>query len=295
MKNKVCILLSTYNGEKFLESQIKSIFSQSYKNIDIIVRDDGSTDNTLKILEKYKIKYIKGKNISVVKSFFKLLEYALELDYEYFLFCDQDDIWNINKVEKQLSLIELKNKNIPILIDSDMQVIDENNNLISNSFFKFSKLDYRKKSLNYLFVQNNITGNSVLINRKLAQLVKFHKNIIMHDWWIGLIASAFGEIYFINQPLLKYRKHFSNVVGAEHYYSLNKIRKFFDYSFEKKFLQVEAFKELYYNNLDKKNKSLIDDFLKLRHQKFFEKFYNIFKNKFFMQNNLYTLGSLWKI
>jgi len=295
MKNKICILLSTYNGENFLRKQIESILSQSYKNFDILIRDDGSTDNTLKILEEYKLSYIKGKNIGVVKSFLWLLEYGLKEGYEYFLFCDQDDIWNYDKIEKQMSLINTTKQNIPVLIHSDMQIIDDNENIISNSFFKFSKLDFNKKSLNYLLLQNNITGNSVLINKNLAKLIKFHKNIIMHDWWIGLIASAFGRIYFINEALLKYRKHSQNVIGAEKFFDINKIKKFIDYSFQDKFLQIKAFKKLYYSKLNEENKYIIDKFLELQGENFFYKRYNIIRNEFFMQNIFANIGMLWKI
>ena len=145
MKNKVCVLLSTYNGEKFLEKQLNSLFSQTYKNFDLLIRDDGSNDNTINILEKYKINYLKGKNIGVIKSFFKLLEIALHKEYEYFLFCDQDDIWELDKIEKQLFFISSKNQKLPILVHSDMQIIDEKDKIISESFFKFSKLNPKKK------------------------------------------------------------------------------------------------------------------------------------------------------
>ena len=145
MKNKVCVLLSTYNGEKFLEKQLNSLFSQTYKNFDLLIRDDGSNDNTINILEKYKINYLKGKNIGVIKSFFKLLEIALNKGYEYFLFCDQDDIWELDKIEKQLFFISSKNQKLPILVHSDMQIIDEKDKIISESFFKFSKLNPKKK------------------------------------------------------------------------------------------------------------------------------------------------------
>lgn len=145
MKNKVCVLLSTYNGKKFLEKQLNSLFFQTYKNFDLLIRDDGSNDDTLKILNKYKINYIKGENIGIVRSFFKLLEIALRKGYEYFLFCDQDDIWELNKIERQLLFISSKKEKLPILVHSDMKLINEKEKIISDSFFKFSDLNSKKK------------------------------------------------------------------------------------------------------------------------------------------------------
>ena len=146
-----------------------------------------------------------------------------------------------------------------------------------------------------MLVQNNITGNSVIFNKKLAKMVKFHNNIIMHDWWLGLIASAFGEIYFINEALLKYRKHSNNVIGAQEIVSLNNFNKFLNFSLEKNFLQAKAFKELYEYDLDCKNKVILDNFLELQSQFFLVKRFNIFKYKFLKQNLLKNIGLLWKI
>jgi glycosyltransferase involved in cell wall biosynthesis len=295
MKNNICVLLSTYNGKRFLKKQLDSLFSQTYKNFDLIVRDDGSTDDTLNILKQNNINYIKGNNIGVIKSFLSLIEYALQYNYEYFLLCDQDDIWYADKIEKQLNLMNIVNNNIPILIHSDMQIIDENDRIISDSFFNFSHLDYDKKAFSFFLVKNNVTGNSMFFNRKLAELIKYHKNILMHDWWIALIASAFGKIFFINEPLLQYRKHSKNVIGAQNFYSINKVKKIFNYSLDKIFLQAYAFKELYYNQLSLEKKDIIDNFINLKKQSFIEKRISLIKNKFFKQDFVRSVFLLWKI
>jgi glycosyltransferase involved in cell wall biosynthesis len=293
--NELAVLMSTYNGEKFLRKQLDSLFNQTYKNFDLIVRDDGSTDNTLNILREYNINYIKGSNIGVIKSFLYLIEFALKYDYKYFLLCDQDDIWFSDKLEQQLNYISIISEDVPILIHSDMQIIDEKDKIINNSFFKFSNLDYNKKTLNYLLLQNNVTGNSIFFNRKLAELIKYHKNILMHDWWIALIASAFGKIFFINEPLLQYRKHSKNVIGAQKFYSINKVKKIFNYSLDKLFLQAYAFKELYYNQLSLEKKDIIDNFINLKKQSFIEKRVSLIKNKFFKQDFVRSVFLLWKI
>jgi len=302
MKNKVCVLLSTYNGEEFIEDQLLSLIKQTYKEFDIIIRDDGSQDNTIKIIKKFicqnkytNIYLLEENNIGIVKSFYKLLQITLEKNYEYFLFSDQDDIWKLNKIEKSLQETLKFPQNVPLLVHSDMQIIDKNNNLIANSFFKYTKLDPLKKTLNYLLMQNNITGNTVMINKQLAHLIRYNKNIIMHDWWLALVASSFGNIIFINEPLVKYRKHNNNVIGPKNIYSLINFKKLFNYSFDNIFSQAYAFKEIYYDKLNLQNKIILDNFLKLQNANFIEKKINILKYKFYKQNFTRTFVALWKI
>ena len=146
-----------------------------------------------------------------------------------------------------------------------------------------------------MLIQNNITGNSIIINKKLAKIIKFHNKIIMHDWWLGLITSAFGKIYFIDESLLRYRKHSQNVIGPQQIVSLNSFNKFLNFSLEKNFLQAKAFKSLYYNDLDNRKKEIIDNFISLQNQFFLMKRLNIFKYKFLKHDLLKNIGLLWKI
>jgi len=304
MKNKVCILLSTYNGEEFLELQLQSLLNQTYRNFDIFIRDDGSIDDTIRIIKnimKRKKRYdiniylLEGENIGIVKSFFYLLEIALENDYKYIFFSDQDDIWVRNKMTTYFEFIKSSNYDEPFLIHSDMKIIDKKNRIICNSFFRCAGLDSKKKSLNYLLMENNITGNTIMINRKLASLVKYHKNIIMHDWWLGLIASVFGKIIFLDNKLVKYRKHHNNYIGPKFIYSLDNVRKIFGYSFNNIFLQALAFKEIYYESIGTDKKIILDRFIDLQYSSFFRKMEIILKYKFFKQNFLKTVVSIWKI
>lgn len=223
MKDKIAILLSTYNGEKFLQEQIDSIINQTNQSWQLFIRDDGSTDKTLKILEEYtknpKINWInkdKPMNLGVIKSFFDLLSNA---EADYYMFCDQDDVWLPDKIEltlKKMKELETSNLNKPILVHTDLTVVDKDLNVISESMIKSQDLD-PNATFGRLLVQNSITGCTVMINEPLKEAcenIEISK-VQMHDWWFALIASAFGEIGFVSKPTILYRQHGNNQVGAK--------------------------------------------------------------------------------
>lgn len=136
MENKkVAVVLSTYNGEKYIKKQIDSILRQTYKNIEIYVRDDGSKDKTVEILKRYendrKIKLYVQENVGFIKSFFKCLSFCDDADY--YAFCDQDDEWNEDKIERAVNLLNEKEQVKPLLYFSDYDYYDENMNFIAHS------------------------------------------------------------------------------------------------------------------------------------------------------------------
>lgn len=232
--NTVDILLATYNGEAFLGQQLQSLLDQSYDNIHIYIRDDGSTDNTLNIVGKFKerfpntIKIVSGeRKLGAPGNFGELLSCSVS---EYVMFCDQDDVWLSNKVEETLlkmKQIELQyGPDTPILIHTDLQVVDHNLSLMAKSFWKYQKLNPRVTVFNRLIVQNVITGCTIMINRKLADAcMPIPKDIIMHDWWIALVASAFGKIAYLDSATILYRQHRENTVGASKWGFLNISKK----------------------------------------------------------------------
>jgi glycosyltransferase involved in cell wall biosynthesis len=231
----VHVLLATYNGERYLKEQIESILNQTYKKIKIIIRDDGSKDETLEIVDQYINDYPgiiinitqNECNCGVAYNFLKLLEYS---SAEYIMFCDQDDIWLPNKIELSLNRIkELECKfNIatPILIHTDMQVVDENLNLISGSFWNYQLLSPDIKSLNRLLIQNHVTGCTMMINKALRDIsLPAQNGIIMHDWWIALVAATFGQIDYVNAQTMLYRQHTCNVEGAKKWCLISKLKR----------------------------------------------------------------------
>lgn len=215
MYNKIAILMSTYNGERFIREQIDSIIKQSCKEWSLYIRDDGSTDNTINIVNEYVHNneniYLltDNKNMGVVRSFFYLMN---NVDSKYYMFCDQDDYWVENKVEDTLSTLEL-NEEFPTLVYSKKSIVDENLIKIENvSSLRSNNLDFS------LFCMDNfISGCTMGINRKLRDLVirvSNYENILMHDWWISMVASYFGKIIFIDKFGILYRQHGDNAVGV---------------------------------------------------------------------------------
>lgn len=235
-KANIVILMATFNGDRYLKEQINSILRQTYSDWYLVIRDDGSTDNTVNILNSYKNAYPDKISVIVNKSnkhgakenFFFLSRIALKKQYKYIMYSDQDDIWKIDKIDitlRKLKEIE-KDKNIPVLVHTDLEVVDNNLNVIAPSFIKYSKLD-NNDSFSHLLIQNNITGCTMLINRALllkSLSIKNNKKIIMHDWWFALIASVFGKVVFLSKPTILYRQHGDNVVGAKkiNLYSMSK-------------------------------------------------------------------------
>ena len=221
----VDILVAVYNGEKYLKAQLESVINQTYKEFNIIIRDDGSTDSSLDIIKEFKSLYpekvqiIEGKpSKSAKNNFFELMNYAAS---DYIMFCDQDDIWLENKVELTLSKMkeaeDLNVKTTPVLCHTDLTVVDKDLNTIHPSFYKMQKFDISKTTLNRALVQNIVTGCTVMINKPLLNLAKGTnaEDIIMHDWWLFLIASAFGKVEVVNTPTILYRQHESNQLGAK--------------------------------------------------------------------------------
>lgn len=219
--DRVLILLSTYNGEQYLEMQLDSLRDQSYKNFEVVARDDGSTDKSREILTRYGITVISSDaNVGIEGSFGLLLEHTLKhTDCRYFMFCDQDDVWQRNKIEQTLikmKKMESSDGNIPLLVHTDLEVVDENLKMIAPSFLQYQHLDHNKNSFNRLLLQNTITGCTMMINRSLAEkALPLPENVMMHDWWMGLVASCFGKIGFIDEQTILYRQHDNNSIGAQ--------------------------------------------------------------------------------
>lgn len=219
------ILLATYNGSKYINEQIDSLLSQTFQEWTLIVHDDGSKDDTVQILNDYHKKY--PNKIRVIddgiqcggakENFSHLMSYS---SAPYIMFCDQDDIWLPNKIEityNEMVSVEIRNPKVPILIHSDLKVVDENLNVISDSMFDYQKLPKNIGSINQILVQNNITGCTVMINREaLSVSLPIPKVAIMHDWWIGCnVLKAKGIIGLISEPLILYRQHTNNTLGSK--------------------------------------------------------------------------------
>jgi len=221
----ITILMATFNGEKYIDEQIQSILSQSVDNWKLIIQDDCSTDSTVRIIQKYLVKY--PDKITIVQrqspsrsaktNFISMLEMAKS---DYVMTCDQDDIWLPNKVEltlKKMRDMECEyGKDIPLLVHTDLKVVNENLEVVAESMFRYQNLDSRRISFNNLLVQNIVTGCTMMFNRPLLNLAdNVPDESIMHDWWFALVAAAFGKIGFVKEPTILYRQHRSNEIGAK--------------------------------------------------------------------------------
>lgn len=223
--SKIDILLATYNGEKFLEQQLDSLLKQDYDNWHLFIRDDGSAAATLNIIRQYKERYpnkvtvisdTRG-NLGPAGSFSVLMQESVA---DYIAFCDQDDVWMPNKLSIQLRAMKEAEEQCaagcPVLVHSDLVVVDEKLRVMSESFWKHQNLDPQGSArINNLLVQNFVTGCTCLINRPLVDLVGYVPDrAIMHDWWIALVAVLTGKIVSLSEPTVKYRQHGSNDTGA---------------------------------------------------------------------------------
>jgi len=297
----VSILLSIYNGEEYLSELIDSLKKQTYSHIEIIARNDGSNDLSVEMVKKLNIKLIKGTNEGAKKSFELLLNYALENSTSnYFMFCDQDDVWNSDKVVKSMHLmkiLEKKNRNTPLLVHSDLEVVDKNLKKLCNSFWKYEKINPKKNTFHELLLQNTVTGCTLLINRKLAELsLPIAKNAIMHDWWIALVASCFGEIGILQTQTLKYRQHQNNAIGAKKLNLNLYIKKYIQKNtLIKNFLQATSFLEQYSTNMDTKQLSQLKKFISLQDESFYKKRVTLVQEKFYKHGILRNLGLFLKI
>ena len=303
--SKISILLSTYNGEKYLKAQLDSLFSQSYKNFKLIIRDDGSSDKTLEILKSYDIELLpSNENLGVKKSFETLLKYAFEnSEAKYFMFCDQDDVWNQDKIEKTFKKMQdlenLYGDNIPLLVHSDLEVVNEKLETLSSSMWKSEHINPRANTLNKLLMQNTITGCTMMINRTLAmKSLSISSKAIMHDWWIGLVATTFGKIGFIEESTMRYRQHGKNDTGAKNYdykFIINKLRKFSDINIDKNIFQAKEFLEEYKEELDEKSKIMLEEFSSIKEKPYLQRVSIICKYRLFKYGVIKNIGLLLKV
>lgn len=223
----VTILIAVYNGEMYLKEQLDSIKRQTDSRWRLIARDDGSSDRSVQILKEFATDVdnevlIYSNNPpsgSAKNNFAKLINDALDADYV--MFADQDDIWKKDKIKlcmDKMKKLEAKyGKETPFLVHGDLEVVNNKMKVISKSMFKYSDIRHNP-SLMQLLVQNNVTGCTMLINKALCNGIARaagNPDIIMHDYLAAIYAKIFGKTVFINKPLVSYRQHGKNSIGAK--------------------------------------------------------------------------------
>lgn len=223
--------MAAYNGELFIQDQIRSIQEQSECNWVLLVRDDGSSDRTLGIVEKLaatderiQILHDDEAGLGATGNFSALLESSVARKARYIMFADQDDVWRREKVALMLSRIQLLESEYgvlrPLLVHSDLEVVDETLQLIHRSYLKYQMISHEDNDpLKVLLTHNFVTGCTCIINRALADLaIPFLPGVRLHDHWLALLAAASGKMDFVNESTMLYRQHGRNEIGAKNYW-----------------------------------------------------------------------------
>lgn len=237
---KVVVLLAAYNGEQYLKKQVESIVEQSYAGqIDIVIRDDGSKDLTCDLIRDFVIS-VPNRSLNLIThtsnkrghlaNFSALAQYAKKFDARYFAFADQDDVWHKEKIAtlvKKAELLQQEFPNKPILVHSDLRVVDKKLNEIASSFVGYQGLpDPHFHEFPLFLVQNVVTGCTSLFNHELLQVASpIPEDAVVHDWWFGLCAYYWGKVVYIDKPLVDYRQHGKNCIGAISFAEQNSLFK----------------------------------------------------------------------
>lgn len=304
------IVMCTCNGEKHVLEQLKSIAKNSVTDWCLYIADDLSSDRTIEIVRKFADENNVKVHIQVnehrqgaVKNFLSMAWnlYHTMQDADYIMFCDQDDIWYNDKLFVTLNAMKELEKqyrsDIPLLVSSDVEVVDENLKTIAPSFRKMNRYDIERMDFSHIMMENKVQGCTLMMNKALAG--KFHtlpKNAVMHDWWIGLIAAAMGKIRYIDRPTMKYRQHVNNVMGSLAYkddlknkvHHLDKQRQIVLDTTE----QIAEFLVIYGNELPRHIYRAAEAFATLSKQSFFRRRYSIIKYHMWKSGMLRNIGLL---
>jgi glycosyltransferase involved in cell wall biosynthesis len=205
---KVSVCMAVYNGQKYLDSQLKSILQQLRDSDEVIVVEDCSSDNSLQMLRDWQDSRIKifnnPQNLGVIKSFEKSLAKATG---DIIFLSDQDDIWLSHKVEKILECFRSNPEYTLVL--SDAQIIDSNDRITAESFFKIRGKFTANPISNW--IKSKYHGCTLAFKREMLELfLPFPEDIPMHDIWIGIVNGIYGRTFYLDEPLIQHRRHGSN-------------------------------------------------------------------------------------
>lgn len=260
---KVIVLLSAYNGEAHIAEQIDSILNQTYKNIELYVRDDGSKDNTLEILRNYEreglIRLEAGQNVGFVKSFLWLIENSGDADF--YSFSDQDDVWNQDKIELAVKALEHEDEDIPILYFTNYDYYDGNMNFMGHRDLPTPKTCFRNSLVDCVPL-----GFNTVFNKKAHDLTVQNMPVRTtgHDWWMYMLCAGLGKVIYDDTPTVKYRRHNNNVSDAGDSFikfQIWRFKRFFvnDY-FSKIHDQIKEYGELFENQLSPEDVKILKMF-----------------------------------
>jgi len=296
------ILLATYNGGPYLGELLRSLKAQTYGNWTLLVRDDGSDDNTIEVLKDSADKRVRlirdeKKRLGPRGSFAELLKYSTA---DYVMFCDQDDVWLPEKIEvtlRRMREAEARHGDIPVLVHTDMVVTDRDLRVLSGSFWSYQHLDPGAVSFNHLLILNVATGCTMMMNGRLKELISIPDTALIHDWWVALVASAFGRIERVDAATILYRQHGGNTTGAVRYsmgYFLRRIKSLDKTAdlLKGAVRQGGSFVSAYGDRLQEKDRLIIHDFSNLLRMNRIKRARTLLKHRFSCSGFLRNLGML---
>lgn len=291
------ILLSTFNGEAYLNAQLESLLSQGNSDIYITIRDDGSSDGTPSMLKEYannnkNIKLILGSNVGAVHSFIELLKLHKN-SHGYFAFCDQDDIWHRDKIDRAVSALESSAQPERTLYFSRLALVNQDGAQIQLSDVP------THLTFNNALVENVVTGASAVFGSGIRDLMLMGRPecMVWHDWWLYLVATALGRVIYDEVPSIQFRRHGNtqtNLRVRSHESIAQKMRAFIRIARRKRkvhpFAQAACFGEVYRPLLDQRQLLLIAKIGKLRERRLLDRARFLFDRDFVLNNRLDDLG-----
>lgn len=308
----VDILVATYNGARYLSQQLDSLLAQTEAATRILIGDDGSIDDTLAIISRYETQYPDGiKRLPPgpaqgASANFNYLLAATEANYVFL--ADQDDVWDQDKLAVSLSEMMLLEAEFgsatPILVHTDLRVVDQALGLISPSFFRLQRLEKNRHALKDLLCQSVVTGCTVVVNRALIKkALPISRNTVMHDWWLSLVAAAFGKVGFVDRATMSYRQHGANTIGAKPWsvgFLTDKLKKLWNARTAAELLrpglvQAKAFFMAYGTQLSPQQFAEVSGYARLMDLSPLQRIGIALKHRFRKQGVLRTLGFYWAL
>ena len=306
----VQVLLATYNGERFLREQVDSLLAQTYQPLTILARDDGSSDGTVAILEDYAARFPQrfvvlapGAPSGSAKANFLRLIAASSAPY---LACaDQDDVWLPEKIEHSMQVMRTleatHSRDKPLLVFTDLTVVNENLEIVAPSMWAYQGIDPEKiHHFERLLFANVVTGCTMLFNQPLARLARsMPARASMHDWWVALLASAFGAAGYLPEQTVLYRQHGGNVLGATERIDAKGVPGWRSHGprrvrWEQTEAQAEAMLELFGNKLDPAKAKLLAAYKQCEHSpNRFVRVWTFARYGFVMDRLRTNLGIAW--
>lgn len=307
------ILLAVYNGEKFLRPLLDSLVGQSFRDFRLVVSDNGSTDSSAAILEEYRARLmhplvilpVPDVFLSAHANFARVTEAA---ESRYVMYADADDVWHPDKIDKTYAVMKLAERQFgsatPILVHSDLAVVNEGLQRLHPSFWRYQFIDPRRTALHQLLLQNCVTGCTVMLNKPLLSVGKpVPSDACAHDHWFALVASAFGRIAVVPEPLIDYRQHGSNVTGAKQWgarYVADRARRLYAADGAREtialnILQAQAFLSRFDGRLGNDQSLLVRRFAGIRERGILFRRLTLVRNAFWKRGVVRNLGLLLAI